>query len=96
MPRTGPVPVIGESPTTGAVVEASAGRMSGTERMVPMLTTLDMAERTMSVEAMASPPREQSGPQGRFQAGCPGPGLERVVSPRTPADAPTAAGRLVR
>ena len=54
-PRTGALPITGETPTTGAGVARIASRMPGTARIVPIDTTgLDGAISTRSAPAMAA------------------------------------------
>ncbi len=55
MPRTGALPMIGDSPMTGAGVARSASRIPGTPRMVPIETTgLLGPTSTTSASAIAS------------------------------------------
>ncbi len=83
MPRTGAPPMIGESPTTGAEAAATASRMPGTARMVPIETTgLDGGKRMTSASARAS--------------STPGAGLAVSAPTGTIASASTAACSLTQ
>src|SRR3954468_22814931 len=54
-PRTGAPPTIGDTPITGAWAAASAGRIPGTLRIVPIETTgLDGAIRIRSASPIAA------------------------------------------